>query len=128
MGELVQIEWVKDPTCGQLFDKMRNIMELAIFDGSTFRINGFPVAQIITTDVELNGSTYSNVRIIEKKPIKDGLPDGMIELIGRHNGVSVINGYFVGLGYEKGKWKVMRELNDSTLHNYYGRIIGNNRI
>ncbi len=128
MGDLVKKERVHEPTCGQLFDKLRNIMEFGAFDGLRFTIGGFTVAQLITTEVVLNGTTYYGINILEKKPVREGLPEGMVELIGRHNGASIINGMLVGLGYDNGTWVVLRELHDYELSNFYSDIIGNNQI
>lgn len=129
MGGTVHKEFVNDPTCGQMFDTLRNIQEYGEFSGSSFYIQGFEVARLVTGDVCLNGISYPNMQLLYKKPVKEGLPKDIERLIGRRNGISLINNIMVGLEYVDGNlWIARRELIDSDLLIYFSGILCSNYV
>ncbi len=66
MGEVVHNENVLDPTCGEMFNKFRNVFKETDYREGGFYFDGTLVARIITADIQLNGEMLTWVRIIEK--------------------------------------------------------------
>lgn len=129
MGNVVIHEHVFTPTCGQMFDALRNIQECAVFSNGVFQINGFPVAVIRTVNLELNHMILPMIQILEKKPIKEGIPGEIEKLIGRHNGVALVNNTLLGIiKREELLWEAKRELRDSQLLSFYSRYLVNHEL
>lgn len=114
MGNVVHIENVLNPTCGEMFNRFRNVFNEADYREVGFYYEGTLVARIITADIQLNGEMITGVRIIEKRPVYS-ISGEAVGLFGVNNGIAIIQNTLIGLACVDGDWIAKRELDDPEL-------------